>query len=278
MEHLEKREPLSLIRLGDGEGAILGFPEQVEIKDDHLDHILYFWLGRPPAASAKQVEAIKKPLKDAIAAADIIGLPPPGMQHPNQRYFSLARDYVLNQADNPATRFCSAWIHHLLQYGLLFAPLLEKRDFLGLISPRFMVGRLTQVFGVTGIYAIPIPAELQHKNLLNAHFRHADMVEDIRKNLVVPYRGALFLVAAGVFGKTYCQWIKEKGGIAIDIGSVPDGWAGISSRPYMNAFPEIFGLDVYMRHKQLEMNQRLERIEKVQETLKEYQRLKERHA
>ena len=49
----------------------------------------------------------------------------------------------------------------------------------------------------------------------------------IRQTLVVPFKGAVFLVGAGPFGKIYCHWIKQRGGIAIDIGSIFDSWAGI---------------------------------------------------
>jgi len=31
-------------------------------------------------------------------------------------------------------------------------------------------------------------------------------------------------------GKIYCKWIKESGGIAIDIGSIFDAWAKVESR------------------------------------------------
>jgi hypothetical protein len=40
--------------------------------------------------------------------------------------------------------------------------------------------------------------------------------------------GMLVLVAAGILGKIYCHAISEKGGIAIDVGSVLDLCAGHS--------------------------------------------------
>lgn len=38
-------------------------------------------------------------------------------------------------------------------------------------------------------------------------------------------RGRVFLIAAGLLGKHYCNIIKLQGGIALDIGSVLDSWA-----------------------------------------------------
>ena len=43
----------------------------------------------------------------------------------------------------------------------------------------------------------------------------------------MPFPGAVFLVGAGALGKIYCQWIKERGGIALDIGSMCDAWAEV---------------------------------------------------
>ena len=35
----------------------------------------------------------------------------------------------------------------------------------------------------------------------------------------------------GLIGKGYCEVIKAKGGIALDVGALIDCWAGIYSRP-----------------------------------------------
>ena len=42
--------------------------------------------------------------------------------------------------------------------------------------------------------------------------------------------GDLVLVGAGLLGKTYVAAAKANGAVALDIGSVIDGWAGIMSR------------------------------------------------
>ena len=54
----------------------------------------------------------------------------------------------------------------------------------------------------------------------------SDRYREILRDLVVPEPGAIFLVAAGLLGKVYCARIHELGGIAIDIGSLADGWMG----------------------------------------------------
>ena len=56
----------------------------------------------------------------------------------------------------------------------------------------------------------------------------------------MPFPGALFLVGAGAFGKIYCHWIRDRGGIAVDIGSLFDSWAGVGRVGHA-----VRGLDVY---------------------------------
>ena len=58
----------------------------------------------------------------------------------------------------------------------------------------------------------------------------------LKNNIDVPYQGAIFLVGAGVLGKIYCDVIKEKGGIAIDIGAIFDAWANVKSRLKQDCF------------------------------------------
>jgi hypothetical protein len=50
--------------------------------------------------------------------------------------------------------------------------------------------------------------------------------------------GDAFLVGAGVLGKIYCDEIKARGGVALDIGSILDSWANIPSRdPFKTGSP-----------------------------------------
>jgi hypothetical protein len=45
--------------------------------------------------------------------------------------------------------------------------------------------------------------------------------------------GDLWLVGAGVLGKVYCVEARSRGAVALDIGSVFDGWAGQKTRSYL---------------------------------------------
>ena len=47
-----------------------------------------------------------------------------------------------------------------------------------------------------------------------------------------PAPGEVHLVGAGFLGKFFCDQIRTKGGIAIDIGSQADRWANHATRGY----------------------------------------------
>ena len=85
------------------------------------------------------------------------------------------------------------------------------------IADTFHVGQVTQYL---------VPGEAQYPGTATGEHYPARFVE-LRSGLTVPFRGAVFLVGAGALGKIYCHWIKERGGIALDIGSMCDAWADV---------------------------------------------------
>jgi UDP-N-acetyl-D-mannosaminuronic acid transferase (WecB/TagA/CpsF family) len=42
--------------------------------------------------------------------------------------------------------------------------------------------------------------------------------------------GSLLFVGAGIFGKIYCNWWRDRGGVAMDVGGVMDIWSGKITR------------------------------------------------
>jgi hypothetical protein len=65
----------------------------------------------------------------------------------------------------------------------------------------------------------------------------------VRDALPGDAQGVLHLVGSGPWSEIYCQWIKERGGVAVDLGSGFDLLAGISSRPVHRFLPGLFGLE-----------------------------------
>lgn len=69
-----------------------------------------------------------------------------------------------------------------------------------------------------------------------------DFYAGLESELEVRDQGEVFLVGAGVFGKSLCLEIRERGGIALDMGSTLDGMAGKvtrgRNRPKLRRMPE----------------------------------------
>ena len=221
--HLVERRPMSVIRLGDGEGAVMGYPEITSRKD--VNRSLRIWLRTIDVADP-DVLRLGAELREAIRDADILGVPRArqvrsGM--PLWRAVTQALESM--QLVGPDTALTHTALHRLLQHGLLYRPLLQGADFVGVISCRRMANPLREVFGVGEVRWYGVKGELEDTgDIETPHF--PDGFEELRETLRVPYPGALFLVGAGVFGKIYCHWIKQRGGIAVDIGSMFDSWAG----------------------------------------------------
>src|SRR5215210_7246622 len=77
--------------------------------------------------------------------------------------------------------------------------------------------------------AVPEAARTRDPDIaVTRHYPTAfnDIIARIRRER----RRGLFFVGAGFLGKAYCREIRLAGGIAVDMGSVMDVWAGVPSR------------------------------------------------
>ena len=127
-----------------------------------------------------------------------------------------------------------------------YAGLLGGLDFLGVISPHpELAGLLGARLGIARTLSHVIPGETR---LVSLHGRRRpqeshfpERYEQLMREIAVPHRGAVFLVAGGLLGKIYCDRIKQLGGIALDVGSVVDAWMGYNTRGIV--------LDLSLRHR-----------------------------
>ena len=248
---MERRESGSIIRLGDGEGAFLGYKTITNRRD--VDEYLLRWL-RTKSIDEVDVLYLVDALKSAVRSADIVGLPR-GKQLAHRIYRAVPEAIEAFELMSNAALSTHAALHRLLQHALLFRPLLQNAAFLGLISCRGIADELQRIFdidetrwyGVKGedVTRFTDATEDAPGDVETVHY--PDGYYELRDTLQVPFPGALFLVGAGAFGKIYCQWIKELGGVAIDIGSLFDSWAGVG-RVGIGRGTHIRSLAVYDEH------------------------------
>lgn len=236
-EWIDSRTPASMIRLGDGESAILGYPELTT--HDDVSRSWRVWLGDENFQESDICDLAKQ-LQFAISSCDMLGLPRLKQCQKHHLYGKVyaAIDRLGLLTDRHV--IVDAALHRLLQFALLCRPILSELPFLGIVSSRQIGDSLGSLFNIKDIAFYRIRGEAIFPGPVKER-HYPDSFHRLYESIKVPFRGAVFLVGAGVFGKIYCQWIKERGGIALDVGSMCDSWGDMMTRKPNPAL----GLDVY---------------------------------
>jgi hypothetical protein len=235
----------SFVRLGDGEGNLLGLG-----LDDHPALAAYcarevsiMHFGAPDVLLTAGPD-LRRDFHIALQHAELIGLP----GRFSLRFLLAMRDqrldlraiYGVGAVFRYLQRFAtdlsisekvgssSAFHQQLLPH---YRALVENRD-IGLVScHRELVQGLQRRMGARSVdfYAVPRQAKIIDGDMTDTdHYpqRYRALLEELRS--VRP--GIVYFVAAGMPGKVYCEAIRSAGGIAVDIGATADIWAGVRSR------------------------------------------------
>lgn len=235
-ECIRNSVPMSLIRIGDGEGLILGYGESSPEED--VDEILKIHFGY--TLSLEDKNYLKKAIESAIISSDVIGIPTKKrslLTNPESRIQKgiLAAYSALNKYDFHDKRIAGANIHIELNKIDFFQHVFEKKVNIGLISCREeLPNLLEQNFGLQDIVFYKIPAEFKYGKQEVTEKHYPDVFNHVIRRIEKEAKGKVYLVAAGLLGKIYCAKIKEAGGIGLDIGSIADAWVGVKSRPYIS--------------------------------------------
>lgn len=223
---LRNKIPTSLIRLGDGEGAVMGYPDVTNIHD--LNRSLRNWFGQTDY-DVSHISSFTEQLRNAVRQADIVGIPRAKQVASHHLYRAVMESISKFNLLSASCIYTDAAIHRLLQFSLLYRRILQNRDFLGIITPRDIGSKLKDFFNIQHVESYPVKGQFKWPGeVTERHFPEG--YERLKETLRVPYQGALFFVGAGALGKVYCTWIKQQGGVAIDIGAIFDAWSGVKSR------------------------------------------------
>jgi len=184
-------------------------------------------------------EDIKDRLLHALQQSDIVGVHFLREDTPDLDLYTRPARIVseMKAAGLLDAHLCSANIHRDLQLSGYLDLLLRGRRRLGIISCRPLQALIAEKFEIPDVFQILIPEEVARSKNFSGTSHYPDRFTQIQDEIKIPVPGTIFLVAGGVLAKIYCAWIKEKGGIAIDIGSIVDGWVGLATRSYLRIDP-----------------------------------------
>ena len=215
---LEAGAPFSAIRLGDGEGRVLLWPEG--ISRANLNKHLHFWFGYSNILN-RSLRKWKQMLVRAAENADALGL---YRGKDRNRFWQAPAQLV--RAKRGAIK-CENRLHRDLADSGLLTEIVQAAE-----SVVFVTCRDVPRDENTQVIWLPEEAHTGGRNDHPARF--PEICTAVQK-LAGP--GVLFLIGGGLFGKIYCNVVREKGAVAIDIGSVFDALAGIPSRSYLQNLP-----------------------------------------
>jgi len=244
---IKTRRPFSMIRVGDGTGNFLGYtdPAYAELKAVAQDTILQMTFGTSEF-SVDEVGKIRDGLIVGMASADILGVSDLFRlgrlkmidrdlhENPDLRGYSGSResyvavhDLLVSRAIRPAA-IVTNHIHRFL--ALHIDDILEGVESVCVIGPYDLGDRLKTRHGIEAVTTYLIPNQNSTSGEGERWF--PDLYQNLSDQIDPARDGQVYLIAAGLLAKPLAAQIKARGGIALDIGSLIDVWAGRAVRKY----------------------------------------------
>ena len=215
----------SLVRCGDGEGRLLAYPGGIHRAI--LNRHLRFWFGHSDFSDLA-ILAMQAVLVTAIDMADVLGVYKGRVRN---QWWQVPWMYV-HRTGRDEESVCSVDVHQALWMAGHLHRVAAACDRIVIVTCRSDVvyGPLVRMFE-RPVNPIGVPEEGHTGERATDHWRQFNTIEARVRELCEP--GVLCLVGAGVLGKAYTVAAARAGAVALDIGSVFDGWAGVESRSYL---------------------------------------------
>lgn len=224
-----------MIRFGDGEVQLL----EADPDDADSMRVAIRKLKRQAAGSfaSEDVLDVKANVSLAFDEADVLGiLPDDNFSEKWKMWMArLAAHYAERRAKGrPAEALACCLLNHDIVDAL---PEMLAGRRVSAISCRDIKPVLEAEWGLDNVAVYQVPSQHAVRDVdgpYEAALHGVPMWPDahahLQADLTVRARGEVFLVGAGVFGKDLCIRIRERGGIALDMGSALDRIAGKITR------------------------------------------------
>jgi len=242
---LEAGEPLSLVRVGNGEGNAVSLVEEPASRAIYEGFDFEFVSQNGMSIGLDEAVPFSARVVDAIKSADI-------QCYRIHRYDEEAgvRQCLARSALSPAfgiiyarvlfhrqlcasrgkpTWFSNAWIHFdLIEH--LDALLSIASDVCIVTGRQELESKFRERLGerLRLFAGVPVQGYVPPSRA-DSHFARFEDLRTLIGRHVGP--GTLALIGAGLFGKVYCQDARDRGAVAVDMGSAFDLLAGLMTRP-----------------------------------------------
>lgn len=245
MRRIQASVPTSVIRLGPGEGHFLPVPRNLHDMRAQDQRIMMEWWWNRDWPDAHRRRRVLTQFRTAVQRADMLGIVPesrilriaqtPGKVLVAHRGHARVWAYTARHR-NPGQAITSCLFQRDFTNWALWDDVLNALPLRRLcwIAPHDIAPYLSLRFAIATQDRILIPGEAKYSGLFDSRTavpgtlieKHEDILISLKGNR----RGQVWLVAAGLLGKIYCDRIKKHGGIALDIGSLVDDWMGYATR------------------------------------------------
>ncbi|MBV8977698.1 MAG: hypothetical protein JOZ13_10005 [Alphaproteobacteria bacterium] len=239
------KEPAVVLRLGDGEGNFLPYPPEhrASQRSDQIQKQCKSWWGSCLLSEAA-ADQVSHDLQGIIDTADAIGVPPASRLLRNtdeSQPASRGVRAVLELFAQPARTFASnavltsCHIHTDLDRWNLYSRVFEAAGGVSTVSCHDLAPALSEKFGVRVRHWYRMPPQRKFQTMYGAEKEDDSSYLSVFRSIMAdiePVHGELILVAAGFLGKFICASARERGAIALDIGSIADYWMGHKTRFY----------------------------------------------
>jgi len=230
IQQIQTGQPISIVRAGDGEGIILNAIESVSALKLATEAVLYRQLGFHP--TVPQIEAIRQNLIDTYNNCDVIGVP----MHKQDvgKHWKKVEGILY---DNCTAAILKPKCDIDLAYQMLddnsYDRILQNRRVLNYVSCRDLDEGFKNKWNIGTVNKYTIAPEAKFTSGYDGEVHYPTQFNKIQRWMDVQaqnFPGSLMFIGAGVIGKIYCNWWRDRGGIAMDVGGVMDCWAGRVTR------------------------------------------------
>jgi hypothetical protein len=221
--------PVSVARIGDGESLVLDSQSSYSAAKQACDAVLKRQVGYE--VSMKDLEEIRLNLIRTYTDCDVIGIPM-HKQVTNSHWEKVV--YVLN-ANVPGhpELYCNIDVAYQWLEDGSYDRLLQDRKVLSYISCRDLDEGFRRKWNIQIVNKFTIAPEAKFTSGYDGDVHYPTQFNRIPRWMEVVserHPGSLLLVGAGVIGKIYCNWWRDRGGISMDVGGCMDIWHGKVTR------------------------------------------------